>query len=1043
MPPKTADPVDEIVTKADISTVIIKHGADNKEVIMKYVVKKLIKQIKIYWNRVYEKQIDASILALMTEKFVSSNSFPEFRQMHKHFDGNLPATMGHSNRQRPDGVIEFKFKNDICHLFIEVDADNKNNAKQREALKIWQDISCSVEGQTSSTSSGESLSACVLRINTHCINCSGVKHESVNKAMPSRKSTVPPTPEETDHVIGDEDKKLQQAYDTKHIDEVKQVFVTMHNAFARQITRVIWAWLVCVFEPGTNASKSAISAWITASTQKSARQDFCFWIGEYQIDNSLPTKIQTTDLDKNYDTNTKISTTDTRIPGNSNLEGIWTNIIDNGNFKGVEPGKKLATFQDLKLYDNIYSFQIDLQSDAADYIYKPFYSVNSSWAQETPLTKMTSNVPRSQGHWVRQLETFKSYFIGDDEDAISDWLNIDQKAFMLTGTNVEKTRGNFEEKTTVTFSNTYKEKCQFNIDVGLFGVKIPRVSIEDFEKSLNAFFSNLDETYQAYDDFNDSNQTVTNRTLYEIWQSFRKGFLKRKRKTVLELLKLNSVTQTQEDMIERYKLWVENQINYFEDAKKKRFDQHFSKLTGMWYSRHVAMILTKILQETFINTREFKAHILFRNTRQDKYTKIEQPNALPLAKLWKVEKALEWNLNDLRENDVAHLIPVLWDPLSGMLINAIYFFIRGIKQNSPSGKKHFETIKNQIRGTHHVYHCIKALMQADAILPDLLAGHDPDRISANSQNLNTLMLKSIYYKELKEEFSPSLKDYLQRMKSEHCVAFCKLIRCTDASMLHWTAKMYQNEEFKEEISRNIRLFPLAGQAMILRMLAEAAEDNPVVWKSNIEVQDIEHKVGSGNNGNGNDDEDFDDDLGKPSKKDIIKWDDDQIENIMKENLKTHKLYLKTDEMEYRIVIDTDDLNKNIKFDGNQATFSIRFTGVKIKPNRQRWEVVKDDVKPGKKHYHVYDRKCCIVIEGYDQFRPDKNDQKITVCSDQGKPKDVKWMFVPNKADIDVEESEHDKADSEENGSDERSNYEDDDDEEESKDSIQSDDDEEL
>ena len=112
MPPKTADPVDPvdvIVTNADISTVIIKHGASKKEIIMKYVIKRLIRQIQIYWNRVCNKEIEVDILALMTEKFVSSRSIPEFLQAQAHFHGELPATMGHSNRQRPDGVIQFKY----------------------------------------------------------------------------------------------------------------------------------------------------------------------------------------------------------------------------------------------------------------------------------------------------------------------------------------------------------------------------------------------------------------------------------------------------------------------------------------------------------------------------------------------------------------------------------------------------------------------------------------------------------------------------------------------------------------------------------------------------------------------------------------------------------------------------------------------------------------------------------------------------------------------------------------------------------------------
>lgn len=1038
MPPNTSDPVDEIVTKADISTVIIKHGALDKEVIMKYVIKKLIKQIQIYWNRVYEKQIDANILALMTEKFVSSNSFPEFRQIHKHFDGNLPATMGHSNRQRPDGVIEFKFNNDICHLFIEIDANNKNLTKQREALKIWQDISCSVEGQTSSTSSGESLSACILRINTHCINCSGVKH----KTMPSRKSTVASTSGDTDHVIGDEDKKLKHAYDTKHIDEVKQVFVTMHNAFARQITRVIWAWLACVFKPSKTPPTSAITDWIKASTQNSTRQDFCFWIGEYQIDSSLTTKIQTIDLDGDYETRQHRNKEDASAPIKIDLKEQWADIADETKFKGVEQGHMVNAFKNLELFNSDdFQFEIDLDSQQANYIYKPFYSVNCSWTQESSLTKITSNVPRSQGHWVRQMETFKDFW-NSDENAIPNWIKHDQLAFMQFETDVQKTRGNFEEKTTVTFSNTHKEKCQFDIDIGLFGVKIPRVSTVDLQKSLHEYYNNAHEDlYDCYPDF-DPNQdpSPTRKSLYKICKSFERDTLTKFRANIIKP-PTNPISQQE---LNNYDKWVQGQINYFETAKKARYEKTFKKLTGMWYSRHISMILSTILNSKKRRERERKAHILFRNTRQDNFD-IPQPNALPLAKLCTQRKALKWDLVELKQNNAAHLIPVLWDPLSGMLINAIYFFIRGIKQNSSLGRKNFEMDKNQIRSTEYVYRSIKSLMQADAILPDLLASHDPDRISANSQNLNTLMLKSIADKELKQEFSPSLKDYLQKIKSEHCVAFCKLIRCTDDSMLHWTAKMYQSEEFKEEISRNIRLFPLAGQAMILRMLAEAAEDNPIVWKSNIEVQDIKHRVGN--------DEDFDDDLSKILDQDDIDF-DYPMDQIMTTYQKSHKLYLVTrsKSKQYRIEINENDISNNITFDDTtpeKVEFFIRHES-NIEKNRSRWKVISKEAPRQEKT--PYDRKCIMFSQGYNNYYGAEN-QKIILQG--GKSNDpstwkeykFKWIYIPKRVDIDSDRGDYDESDenrsiagSDLDDEDGEEKDEDDEDEEEHGDSMESDED---
>tara|TARA_B100001758_G_C18415280_1_gene619047 strand:- start:220 stop:3249 length:3030 start_codon:yes stop_codon:yes gene_type:complete len=844
MPPKTADPVDPvdvIVTNADISTVIIKHGASNKEIIMKYVIKRLIRQIQIYWNRVCNKEIEVDILALLTEKFVSSRSIPEFLQAQAHFNGELPATMGHSNRQRPDGVIQFKYKNELCHLFIEIDADNKRHMRQREALKIWQDISCSVEGQSSNTSPGESISACVMRINTHAINCSGVQHTPVAKPAPSTESTVPDKLEmETDEVIGDEDKQLRKTYSTKHIDEVKQVFVTMHHAFARQITRVILAWLEYVFNPTTDMSKSSINKWFKNSNPP-LKQDFCFWVGEYQINNSS-TAISTQELNskdiEGVDQSRHLTLTE-----------IWSKIIENQKFNKVEDIDNMEKWTDLKILDD---YKIDL--DPSNPVCQRFYDPIHSWKQIDSLFKFNNNSVRSQGHWFRQLQVFQEYVTGFDKDKIADWIDSDQEPFMHVKTNVTRTRGNHGEKTTIKFTTTRKDKCEFSIDVGLFGMKIPRVSTEEFEIELNNFCKTLDsQKYDALPDFNFNIVYGTFRekkTLFHIWKSFDNALNSRK-----EVLGYNpgAMTSTTTNNLQNYQKWVTTQMDIFEDIQIKKCKKLID-LQGMWYSKHVAMICEKILKETDADRREFIAHVLFQNSRQDKLNIdqpnvdiIDQPNVLPLAALWPKEESTAWNINTLKDKKGEFLIPLLWDPLSGMLINAILFFIRGIKQSSPSGEKNFETKRTQIRNTSYIFRSIKALLEADAILPDLLANHAQDRISSASKNLNTRLLRSICDKELNQEFDHSLREYLTKLNSEHCVAFCKLIKCTDDSMLHWTAKMYQNEAFKDEISRNIRLFPLAGQAMILRMLAEAADDNSVVWKTNNEVEGVEH--GSSDSGN--------------------------------------------------------------------------------------------------------------------------------------------------------------------------------------------------
>ena len=910
-PPKTPDPVDEIVTNADISTVIIKHGASNKEVIMKYVIKRLIHQIQIYWNRVCNKEIEVDILALLTERFVSSRSIPEFLQAQAHFNGELPATMGHSNRQRPDGVIQFKYKNELCHLFIEIDADDKRHQRQREALKIWQDVSCSIEGQSSNTSPGESISACVMRINTYSIHCSGVKHESVAKASASTEATVPDVIEmETEAVIGDEDKKLRQTYSTKHIDEVKQVFVTMHIAFARQITRVILAWLEHVFDPQKNISKSSIDRWIKQDNPTN-RQDFCFWIGEYQITENL-TEIRTADLNSKDAENSQT------------LSETWYNTFKNQEFNNCSQDGAIADWIDLKILKDDDKNTIELKK--TENVCKRFYDPLLCWKQTDKLKKINQNAVRSQGHWFNQMQVFKLLSEGDKEEHMSKWIDRDQFPFMDVGTRVKKTQGSHGEKTTIKFTNTRKDKCGFEIDIGLVGIIIPRVSDEDLETALETVCNGMwEHRHDALPNFKyDPNFKVEQRTLFDIWQSFK--LAEKQRKEVVGYYKkdldgkLTSAIERQR--LEQYQQWVKEQMGYFMKVKTN-LCKEFKELRGMWYSKHIAMICKRILMEIKPDHREFMAHVLFENSRQDDNLNMEQPNALPLAHFWPTDAPYNWNIKTLRENDGGVLVPLLWDPLSGMLINAILFFIRGIQQSSPLGEKGFQTNRTQVRNTAYVYRSIKALLEADAILPDLLANHAHDRISSSSKNLNTLMLKSICDRELNREFDDSLREYLKKLNSEHCVAFCKLIKCTDDSMLHWTAKMYQNEAFKDEISRNIRLFPIAGQAMILRMLAEAADDNSVVWKTNNEVQAVLHTEtndDSGDGGGSASDED-DDESGGGGGIDSAQ----SLEDFFKEKLdpnEKHTLYMRLNNRsnEQEVVNLTLENLDEIAFDHNTAKF---------------------------------------------------------------------------------------------------------------------------
>ena len=972
MPPKTADPVDPvdvIVTNADISTVIIKHGASKKEIIMKYVIKKLIKHIEIYWNRTYSNKIDVDILALMTEKYASSKSFPEFMQMHQHVIGNLPAAMGHSNRQKPDGVIQFKFNNHICHLFIEIDADNKNNKKQKEALKIWQDISCSVEGQSSNTSPGESISACVMRINSNSINCSGVRHAAVKKTEASRQSTVPMSTEaEPDEIIGDEHKELQKSYDTRHIDEVKQVFVTMHTAFARQITRVILAWLGYVFDPKEKI-KSAISTWMKSGTLKK-RNDFCFWIGEYQLNNVKNyTTLETQDLytfSENWE---------------EKLGNKWTQILNNVEFNQTDIEEFKQEFQSANIVDNT---SITLtEDDVKNLPFKVFYSTNHSWKQENKMSQFTKNMVRTQGHWFRQLEAMQNHY-RDDNDAISNWIENNQMPVMSFKTDVEPTQGDYQEHTRIKFTNTRNDKCQFEITIGVFAIKIPRVCTEDFQAALNNFCDNDSKTYTARKDWNPSTFTQTHQTnLKNIWLSIRDSLRAR------YLLDINSSSRN--DYID----WITYQMEVFTKARNDKYKNTIGKLPGMWYSKHIAMICSKILNEKEPINREYIAHILFKNSRRDDDLLELQPNSLPLSTLWGDSKpAMDWNIKKLREHGGLHLIPMLWEPLSGMLINSLYFLVRNIKQNSPDGEKNFEMKRTQIRSTAYVYRSINKLMEADAIMPDLLAGHDPDRISSDSQNLNTLMLKSIFNKELKKEFSESLKKYLEKLKSEHCVAFCKLIRCTDDSMLHWTAKMYQNEAFKEEISRIIRLFPLAGQAMILRMLAEAADDNPVVWKSNIDVQEVNHTVGKRNHAW------IEVELNDDQKKNPLQL---LMTTMLKDENQLWITHNKSNPK--KVLLDNEKISNGdyIEFDNddgkNRATFYLPSTFSKKGDTIQLVPKITIDARICVIDMKYYNEKVKIIDEDIQQYSITTQKSPAIYCA-------VLWVY--KKFVLDVEDGEHEE-----------------------------------
>lgn len=794
-PQSAKDVVSDILEEVDIPTLAIKMGALSAEKIMKHIVKAILEKIQARWNRQSESaqhDLDMDILVFLQEKEIPGKNLAEFLQLNKIMKAKPAACMGNSNTQRPDGVYQFTSNNEVCHLFVEIDANDKSKQREHEAYKIWSDISASVAGQSSNTSPGESKSCCILRINSHSIKCSQMHFAASNGRQTSIEDV------KSNSVLSEaEQEKFEKEYRTSNIDELKHIFIMMHKALAKQIIRTIVAWLNCVYDKGL--LETQLTPKLSRIT-KDQRVDFCFWVGQYEVFNPFIDTIETL-TPTDHKKRSGISKNDF-IDETENAKGNWTKAIYPNNVAGFDlkwsleqcvtedwAGRRTVDLNEIeKIADLFFSFEKN----------------NNGWIQNNLKSIPISNTMRCQGHFIHQLEAMHEIIRYRARSRIQDeqqnlWLER-QEPFMHVQTKITTNRGQFNEITKVHFIGANQKDCEFTVEVGLVSVCIPRANVAELDFQVKQYLKPIAEEDVDNVDMNKPHPETFPDTPGD-WD--------------------DSIKQL-----------------------RKQYDQTIGKVKGMWYASHIKLICTHILQSGNPKVRERHAHYLFINASH--YDIDERPqrnreaprNLLPLAEIWTGE-GMEWDTTIIKNSKASILVPVLWEPLSSMLINAFLFYIRGIQSGSP-GQKHFATSRAYVRNTDKLYKTIGNLISKGTIMPDLLAGAQ-DRISDKSVNLNTWLLWDAS-RTGKTELSAELRDYLHIFNSQHCVAFCHLVKCTDLTMLHWMAKMYYKEQYKPEIDRHIRMFPLAAQALILRMLYETANDNPIVWKSNVKVKQITTKI---------------------------------------------------------------------------------------------------------------------------------------------------------------------------------------------------------
>ena len=817
------DPVQLVADTIDIASLAIRYGAQGPEKILKLMFKAVVEKVKAYWNANLDTtrspELDVDVLSLLNERWVPSQNITEFINQYTQYFPNMPDCTAHSNQHRPDGVFQFVCNGEVAHLFLEIDHDSKLAQRAHEAYKIWSDISASVAGEASTTAAGQSKAACVLRINIKDMNCTRLQYYNAMGESVSRKSTVPLSRDFEDN---EEMKAMHAELNLKHIDDVKQIYIMFHKAIVKQSIRALLVWLQHTFEQSPSKLKETnLAPKLLKNKRAGQRYDWCFWLGEYQLLSPHLRYINT----KNPPAHDAVLDNASRsIPHNEidKAKKAWREVFDVSKFKS-----NATCYADFDRFDpELYPpsrprpFQPDEEAFQRFYVPSKTYSLTD--VNKSKKDDKTWNSMRSQGHLVLQIGLMKRIMYekqnGADRDTlntmIEDWIKESQTPFMPVTAEVDTNRGRFNEITKVQYTGVDKTKCEFTIMAGLFVVCVPRADITELAVQVEEFLKR-------------SNQPLAQRrpSLQDLLQNALSA-------TLAALPPAAPPEPPAPNLQEKMD---------FEQAQETLYNATVGKVKGMLYSSHLQEICTRILNVGSAQEREHNALKLF--AAQLKVVRVQingswewKPvSKLPLQQLFPGNaQGFDWHTSHLQQNQRI-LVPLLWDPLSSMLVNAFLFFIRGIRQGS-AGYVLQQTNRSGVRQTVHIYKMIQDLLQNDSILPDLLAHNHRDVISQHDQNLNTKLLDHVVkdaFRDIPREFQTYLDD---KFRSQYCLAFCNLIKCSDPAMLHWTAKMYRQEQFKTQIDKQINLFPLAGQAVILRMLYEAAEQNPIVFKSNMKLK---------------------------------------------------------------------------------------------------------------------------------------------------------------------------------------------------------------
>ena len=931
-----ADAIEIIMQKSEIPKVVMTKAMEAPEKIMKYVLEAVTKQTCAYFTKKNQKRpVKWNTLGLHSEKYVLGSKNPtSFRKFNNHINNKIPASMGHSNDQRPDGCFEFACANERAHLFVEIDQDNKNKQRAIEANKIWQDISASIAG-SQATRQPVSASTCVLRLNIHHIFASAMTYAKATASQPPGLGSVQGV-----------SRSLQNEYNVRNIDEVKQIFLSMHLGMARQIITVISAWLMHTFHLQSKQKHDLYKWMATHDKKRNPQTDWCFWIGEYDLVQHMNRDLirsQTpspAELEKASEKWPKIMhQPGAGFRGNLRNADTWRRLtVTNLHHRSNEGNEDNTDWGDR---EHEYADTFNLQQNE---VVRRMTTSNGGWQYgDKSVHAAVDNTCRYQGMWVELLEQLRDdmseELIGDQvmEQNIAEWirhtcdqepvLNIEVDCFAMQGDGVADMH---DYHTRIQFNNAHSELCQFELKVGLYGFGLPRMPQAIWQDKVNEFLEKArDDNDQAanksrrlpvsYGDYLLQRPDECPKSMQQIWQELEaankfavqfEGMLVPGRKSIynfhirntsgiasqsippnlplsaprFDAARAAGMSNDHAELVERYQNWSTMLQREFDRLQNRFWGEAMRNNHKMVYSTHLADLMEVILHHEDAMEREITAHLLFRNTRKDEDLQQAQPNKLPLSHLFPGANARAddrdhetafWNVSVAAPNNVCpQVVPLLWEPLSAMLINAILFHIRSIRQGTPGnrkgGAKRGSNVGSSVRTTKPVYEAISHLATNNILNPDFFTGHAKDSVPEESinLNLNSMVLRRVLNQNI-IELDASLQRYLLNFNSEYCIAFCKLIRCTDAHMLHWLGQMYQNHQQEDEINRYIKMFPLAAQAMIVRLLATAADDYPMVWQNNLQFENMSQEesddentsqLGGDSSGHGSDgpDEDGDD-----------------------------------------------------------------------------------------------------------------------------------------------------------------------------------------